>query len=232
VTPAGGVKSVVPSVRVTSPYSTSLNQHQNHFGPGESFVVLTESVVGPARTASHQQSGFHTVTKSENGLSKVENASSSSSSPREDSDARRFSSSSGSPVMAKTMGSKQVSTGKRNEEITMTAPLTPRLTQLSHLHHLLSSKTSVDHPLCAECMETLLALMGRELDEARKERDKLIAFEHEAIKKQEEGTGKEKEVLEKDIFKVLPDLLYWFWDIRVKSFLTLSSFPFILAEKN
>ncbi|GAA6010335.1 hypothetical protein JCM11491_006273 [Sporobolomyces phaffii] len=84
--------------------------------------------------------------------------------------------------------------------------LNSRLTQLSHLSSLLSSSSSIDHPLCTECADTLVLLMQNELEEGKKERDRLIAFEKEAIKKREDakrdGTELTREGLEKDIAKL------------------------------
>ncbi|GAA5880556.1 hypothetical protein JCM16303_005428 [Sporobolomyces ruberrimus] len=84
--------------------------------------------------------------------------------------------------------------------------LNSRLTQLAHLSSLLSSSSSIDHPLCTECADTLVLLMQNELEEGKKERDRLIAFEKEAIKKREDakrdGTELTKEGLEKDITKL------------------------------
>ena len=50
-------------------------------------------------------------------------------------------------------------------------------------------------------MDGLLVLMNREIEEGRKERDRLIAFEKDVIRKREEG-GPTKEVLLKEIAKV------------------------------
>ncbi|PRQ76310.1 Atg6/Beclin, partial [Rhodotorula toruloides] len=64
--------------------------------------------------------------------------------------------------------------------------LTPHLSQLSSLYTLLSSQSSLTHPLCTECTESLLTLMTRELDELRKEKDRLSGFEREVGRKREE----------------------------------------------
>ncbi|GAA5881413.1 hypothetical protein JCM1840_007561 [Sporobolomyces johnsonii] len=84
--------------------------------------------------------------------------------------------------------------------------LLPRLTQLSHLSALLSSSSSVDHPLCTECIELLLQLMAKELDEGKKERDRLSAFEKDVAKRRDEaqrdGSVVGREALEKDIAKL------------------------------
>lgn len=91
--------------------------------------------------------------------------------------------------------------------------LNSRLTQLAHLTTLLSSTSSIDHPLCTECADTLVQLMQSELDEGKKERDRLIVFEKETMKKREDakrdGNELTKEGLEKDIAKVSTHSLFY-----------------------
>lgn len=86
------------------------------------------------------------------------------------------------------------------------SPLTPHLTQLSHLSTFLSSRSSIDHPLCTECMDLLLGMMGKELEEGKKERERLAAWEREVQKRREGGAeGGEKvtrEGLQREIAKV------------------------------
>ncbi|GAA5971095.1 hypothetical protein JCM11641_004144 [Rhodosporidiobolus odoratus] len=102
-----------------------------------------------------------------------------------------------------------------SSSLTSTAPppdptaLTPRLSQLSHLYTLLSSTSSIDHPLCTECTEIFLALMQKELDEGKKEKDRLAAFEREVNKRREDAkregapTGEAlRTQLDKDIVKL------------------------------
>ncbi|CEQ42289.1 SPOSA6832_04077, partial [Sporobolomyces salmonicolor] len=99
------------------------------------------------------------------------------------------------------------STSSPSTSAASTSPtsLLPRLAQLSHLSALLSSSSSVDHPLCTECIEVLLQLMAKELDEGKRERDRLSAFEKDVAKRRNEakldGSVVGKEVLEKDIAK-------------------------------
>jgi beclin 1 len=71
-----------------------------------------------------------------------------------------------------------------------TAP--PDLSSISHhlrstqrLLSLLSERTDVDHPLCAECTHTLLGSLEKRLEEARRERDGYLAFEKEVRKEKE-----------------------------------------------
>ncbi|GAA5935457.1 beclin 1 [Sporobolomyces koalae] len=84
--------------------------------------------------------------------------------------------------------------------------LNSRLTQLAHLSSLLSSSSAIDHPVCTECADTLVVLMQAELDHAKRERDRLIAFEKDVVKKRhdahQDGTELTREGLERDIAKL------------------------------
>jgi len=53
------------------------------------------------------------------------------------------------------------------------------------LFNLLSSRTDLDHPLCAECTDNLLGELSRQLEETKKTRDGYIAFEKEVRKEKE-----------------------------------------------
>ncbi|KAI0744209.1 APG6-domain-containing protein [Daedaleopsis nitida] len=65
------------------------------------------------------------------------------------------------------------------------SPLSHHLRSSLRLFNLLSSRTDLDHPLCAECTHILLATLTRQLDETKKERDGYIAFEKEVRKERE-----------------------------------------------
>lgn len=69
--------------------------------------------------------------------------------------------------------------------------------------NLISSRTDVDHPLCAECTHSLLTSLTRQLDETKKERDGYIAFEKEVRKEKErEKDGLTPQEAEKRIVKL------------------------------
>lgn len=69
--------------------------------------------------------------------------------------------------------------------------------------NLISSRTDVDHPLCAECTHLLLTSLTRQLDETKKERDGYIAFEKEVRKEKErEKDGLTPQEAEKRIAKL------------------------------
>ncbi|KAI8993905.1 APG6-domain-containing protein [Trametes punicea] len=73
------------------------------------------------------------------------------------------------------------------------SPLSHHLRSSLRLFNLLSSRTDLDHPLCAECTHILLGTLTRQLEETKKERDGYIAFEKEVKKEKErEGSGVNK----------------------------------------
>ncbi|KAK0195350.1 beclin 1 protein [Armillaria mellea] len=83
------------------------------------------------------------------------------------------------------------------------SPLSHHLRSTTRLFNFLSSRTDIDHPLCAECTQILLPSLQRQLDETKKERDGYIAFEKEIKKERErEGRGMSKEEAEKKIDKL------------------------------
>ncbi|KAF4598268.1 autophagy protein 6 [Pleurotus pulmonarius] len=83
------------------------------------------------------------------------------------------------------------------------APLTHHLRSTLRLFNLLSSRTDIDHPLCDECTQIILASLQRQLDETKKERDGYIAFEKEVRKERDRDVqGLSKEEMEKKIDKL------------------------------
>jgi beclin len=80
------------------------------------------------------------------------------------------------------------------------SPLSHHLRSTLRLFNLLSTRTDIDHPLCAECTQILLTSLQRQLDETKKERDGYIAFEKEIRKERErEGQSMSKEEAETTI---------------------------------
>ncbi|KAI0339806.1 APG6-domain-containing protein [Trametopsis cervina] len=65
------------------------------------------------------------------------------------------------------------------------SPLSHHLRSTLRLFNLLSSRTDLDHPLCAECTDNLLGELSRQLEETKKTRDGYIAFEKEIRKERE-----------------------------------------------
>lgn len=66
-------------------------------------------------------------------------------------------------------------------------PISHHLRSTIRLFNLLSAKTDIDHPLCAECTQILLSSLQRNLDELKKERNGYLAFEKEVRRGQEKG---------------------------------------------
>jgi beclin 1 len=65
------------------------------------------------------------------------------------------------------------------------APKSHHLRSTQRLLNLLSERTDIDHPLCAECTRILLSSLERRLEEARRERDGYLAFEKDIRKDKE-----------------------------------------------
>ncbi|KAI0256363.1 autophagy protein Apg6-domain-containing protein [Lactifluus subvellereus] len=65
------------------------------------------------------------------------------------------------------------------------SPLSHHLRSTQRLLTLLSSRTDVDHPLCAECTHILLTSLTRQLEETKKEYEGYVAFEREVKKEKE-----------------------------------------------
>lgn len=86
------------------------------------------------------------------------------------------------------------------------SPLSHHLRSTAQLFTLLSSRTEIDHPLCAECTQILLTSLNRQLEETKKERDGYIAFEKEVRKERDrEGQGLSKEEVERKIERLKSD---------------------------
>ncbi|TFK54487.1 APG6-domain-containing protein [Heliocybe sulcata] len=75
-------------------------------------------------------------------------------------------------------------------ELPNPSPLSHHLRSSLRLFNLLSSRTELDHPLCAECTHILLSTLERQLEETKKERDGYLAFEKE-VRKEKEKEAKE-----------------------------------------
>ncbi|KAI9455468.1 APG6-domain-containing protein [Lactarius psammicola] len=86
------------------------------------------------------------------------------------------------------------------------SPLSHHLRSTQRLLNLLSSRTDIDHPLCAECTHILLSNLTRQLEETKKERDGYIAFEKEAKKEKErEKEGLTPQEAERKIARLKED---------------------------
>lgn len=82
-------------------------------------------------------------------------------------------------------------------------PISQHVRSTQRLMNLISSRTDVDHPLCAECTHLLLNSLTKQLEETKKERDGYIAFEKEVRKERErEKDGLTPEETEKKIAKL------------------------------
>ncbi|XP_006460757.1 hypothetical protein AGABI2DRAFT_69268 [Agaricus bisporus var. bisporus H97] len=84
------------------------------------------------------------------------------------------------------------------------SPLSHHLRSAARLFNLLSTRSEIDHPLCAECTQILLKTLNRQLEETKKERDGYIAFEKE-IRKEKEAQGLTKEEADRRIDRLKND---------------------------
>lgn len=138
--------------------STTSSSSTQLLGPGESFVVLSGEQQR-ALAAQQSQSQVRLHSQHHGG-----HASSSSSTT--------------TPTTT-TAAAIAGADGDEQEAGTHSA----RLAQLARLFDVLSLQTNVDQPLCSDCGEQLVRLMQRELDDAKRERDRLIAFDKDCARR-------------------------------------------------
>lgn len=129
---------------------------RNYPAPNESFVLLQDSVI---HSIPPQGPSFSTPTFSKG----VSNA--------------------GVPSHSTKSPTSTISPPEPEQPIP--TPISHHLRSTLRLFNLLSSRTDIDHPLCAECAQILLSSLQRQLDETKKERDGYIAFEKEVRKEKE-----------------------------------------------
>lgn len=82
------------------------------------------------------------------------------------------------------------------------------------LFTLLSSRSELDHPLCADCTGTLIENLERKLEETKRERDGYLAFEREVRKSRDAITagGLDEKKLEHKIQRVRMECYMWLDD--------------------
>lgn len=85
-------------------------------------------------------------------------------------------------------------------------PISHHLRSTMRLFNLLTTRTDIDHPLCAECTQILLSSLQRQLDETKKERDGYLAFEKELKKEKErESQDTSRDEVEKRIENLITE---------------------------
>lgn len=89
-------------------------------------------------------------------------------------------------------------TSQCESDQTSPSPLSHHLRSAARLFTLLSTRTDIDHPLCAECTQILLKTLNRQLEETKKERDGYIAFEKEIRKEKDRKKDREVQGLTKE----------------------------------
>ncbi|PPQ68039.1 hypothetical protein CVT25_014500 [Psilocybe cyanescens] len=117
--------------------------------------------------------------------------------------ARRGASNKPKSITTKAVTSNEPSSRTQEQNHAEPSPLSHHLRSTARLFNLLSTRTDIDHPLCAECTQILLTSLQRKLDETKKERDGYIAFEKEVRKeKEKESQSLSKEEAERKIDKL------------------------------
>lgn len=139
----------------------------------ESFVLLPESVVGkiPKNGSSRSPSG----TSAAGGGAGKTNAPT-----RRPSGVVSGPSSSNNKASSNTSSS--AATNAQSNAGPSSAPSNNNLHATMRLFTLLSSRSELDHPLCADCTNTLIENLERKLEETKRERDGYLAFEREVKK--------------------------------------------------
>ncbi|KAH7108231.1 autophagy protein 6 [Auriculariales sp. MPI-PUGE-AT-0066] len=93
-----------------------------------------------------------------------------------------------SPRVARSVRSPTSPTLQQQQVVASTStPLSDHLRSTARLFRLLSDRTEIDHPLCAECTDVLLSSIQKQLDETKRERDGYLAFERDIKKDSKAG---------------------------------------------
>lgn len=152
--------------------STSRSQHSSSNGhskrerfpaPSESFVVLphpesTDSTNTPSTSISPQQQRHSTITTVS------------------ESDTNVSTSATAVPYTLQAIHPISTSTLVEDPNWTRNNTLSHRLKVANRVFDLMSSKSSVDHPMCQECLDILLELLNKRLTDVGRERDCYIEF--------------------------------------------------------
>lgn len=157
--------------------------------PSESFVVLTRSQVGQNQVpssssplASYSTSSPATTTTTAIPSSTTTNhpvttshhtttsTTASNNQHHQQHTATTTTTSTGGNNTTTGSSSTHDDTGNRNNT------LSHRLRVANRLFNIISSKSSIDHPMCQECTDLLLESLERELEDVSRERDAYIEF--------------------------------------------------------
>ncbi|KAJ7680280.1 autophagy protein Apg6-domain-containing protein [Mycena polygramma] len=206
-----------------------LDASLSDLAPSTYDMIVASLPPAPIRQESETLSQFKATQASRTAWQKSKNASTSASTRSsrnqpaplsnesfvllQDSIVRSIPSPAPSPVHKKGSSTSRSASAKAPQPPRQEEPTQPNPSPLSHhlrstvrLFNLLSARTDIDHPLCAECTQILLVSLQRQLDETKRERDGYIAFEKEVRKERErDGQGMSKEEAEKKIEKLKLD---------------------------
>jgi len=79
-------------------------------------------------------------------------------------------------VLQSLTGSKETNASSQEENSNFSHALSHQIESMTRLFEILSSRSDIDHPVCAECTEILLSSLQSRLTASTKERDAYISF--------------------------------------------------------
>jgi beclin 1 len=151
-----GVKQQLSPSASRSQYST--HKRDTYPAPSESFVVLPRPESTQSTNTSSLSSSPHQ--KRHSAISISDAASSTSV----------------TPYTLQAIHPTSTSTLIEDPNSTRNNTLSHRLKVANRVFELMSSKSSVDHPMCQECLDILLELLNKRLTDVGRERDCYIEF--------------------------------------------------------
>ncbi|KAG8931330.1 autophagy protein 6 [Tulasnella sp. 419] len=177
------LKSAIQQHSRTASSSTSKTASLGSHLPAESFIFLQDSVVGSLPSVQTPKKSIPNPMNLASGKRSVSAKSIASPKGQTVSSPKSPTFASSSPAIP--------SSESQTKKVIAEPPPPPRapphkLSSALRLFTLLSSRTELDHPLCAECTHVLLDQLQKQLEETKKERDGYIAFERD-IKRQKEA---------------------------------------------
>lgn len=156
--------------------------------PSESFVVLTRSQVGqnqmpssssPLASYSSSSPATTTATAIPSSSSPATSNHHLTTSPHATSAAATTTTSNNQPHHTTTStatGANNGSSSTHDDTSNRNNSLSHRLRVANRLFNIISSKSSIDHPMCQECTDLLLESLEKELEDVSRERDAYIEF--------------------------------------------------------
>ncbi|KAI9496090.1 autophagy protein Apg6-domain-containing protein [Zychaea mexicana] len=154
---------------VNSPAHKKQQQRDSFPLPSESFVVLTRSQLGGQTPASATTSSSPTTAA-------VGVGTSSSSSPASQQHHQQHQQQHLQHVRSPSSSSTSAAAAADDNNGSRNNSLSHRLRVASRLFNVMSSRSSVDHPMCQECTDMLLESLEKQLEDVGLERDCYIEY--------------------------------------------------------